>query len=169
MNEYFEIRIKGNNYYWQIAELLESNEETEKFLFTRNEDEIILNKNKFSKRELSVDKTHLERLGFYNNEKKRFVSKNGLYVEPIYFHKKESSTIATEEFLGYVIYKSSQTESLRKLHSQLYQDFFNDVIKDKESARTQLSCFYSINHLFQVLKEKYNFPFSALEIITGGK
>ena len=108
----------------------------------------------------------MERLGFFDNEKKKITENNGLFIEPVYLHKKESSTIALEEFIGYIIYETKNISNLRELYTIISKEFFEGKIL-KDEAIKRLNCFYSVNYLFEKLKNKYSFEFDESTIIRG--
>jgi hypothetical protein len=164
MKKYFELRDSSYNFFWHPAILLNNSDDTQTFELVSNEEKVNLKKGQFSKRELSINPIHLERLGF-ENDKKEMTEKNGLFLIPLQNLSGELRSLRLE-FFGYILFKTSEKEKIKEKFISIFNDYNQNAISKKE-VEDKFGSFYSINELFNKLSKEENFDFDELKIIRG--
>jgi hypothetical protein len=176
MKEYLYIEFKNQSTSKRLVEQISIEEKTETFLILPERQQITLIKGEFIKREISIEKIHLQRLELIDSEGK-IKTKNGISVEGYYLNIDNEQlnpygdiviVYREKHFPGFIIVSKPNIENLKNKLETIAVKFKNSEIDIKE-ASDKLKGIYSLNKLFKILKEEHKFQFDELEIITGKK
>lgn len=167
MEEYFEIRRNnGKNNYWHPATFVRANNISETFLFLKENKEVTIPKNEFSKRKINIDSRYLKKLGFTYSKRNDSYLKEHIFIkrfevpldESINFHKPKS-------FVGYFISEVANINIILQLNKQINFIYNEQKVKNTKEIAEQLNLIMTIDQLFTILKNKYKFQFEEIDII----